>query len=436
VISGATSATLSWTAPVQSGIYAIKCEVTSNNKTLTSNEIQITVAPEGEVAPQISSLTLSGNEPYALSSQVEVTAAATPPTAAYNWQFDGGQLLNANSLTPTWILPDAPGLYTLSLTVSNLLGSVSASKAILVKDLASTSSGILPLIYYPFNGNTTNVAQNGFDAVNHGAVSSPDQRGNANNAYGFASSSQYIATPNAPELNFTGQLSVSLWLKPDILPNYEQFVISHGSYEERYKMSVTPEKKLRWTLKTSNGVADVDDPTALKTGEFVHYTGVYTGYSLELYRNGVFVAYKALNGTIGTSSKSITLARKDESETNYTLQGTIDEVRIYDQALPAGFIQTLPSLWQLTSGIRQEEAETGISVWPNPFADHFSISMKDPDEAFSLEILNMQGQKIWSKDNLTNGEIITPDVSMPKGVYLLKVKGKFGRIVSTKLIKI
>jgi len=64
VITGATTAALNWTAPATSGIYTIKCEVTSNYKTITSSEIEITVAPQGEVAPKINSFSIPGTEPY------------------------------------------------------------------------------------------------------------------------------------------------------------------------------------------------------------------------------------------------------------------------------------------------------------------------------------------------------------------------------------
>ena len=285
---------------------------------------------------------------------------------------------------------------TISLTVANMLGKVTNSKSILVKDMNTSTNSITPIIYYPFNGDTKNHAQDNFDATNYNATLTTDEKGNANSAYNFASSSQYIATSNDPALNFTDKITISLWVKPDYLPDNEQFVISHGSYEDRYKMSIIPQKTLRWTLKTSNGVADVDDTTALKTGEFVHFTGVYTGYSLELYRDGKFVAYKPLSGTIGTSTKSITLARKDESETNYNFRGTIDEVRIYDAALPVNYISKLPDMWGLVSGMDNVSQNSSLNVFPNPFEKFFSVLLPDNNNSFSVDIMNLQGQKIWS----------------------------------------
>lgn len=435
VITGATTAALNWTAPATSGIYTIKCEVTSNYKTITSSEIEITVAPQGEVAPKINSLSISGTEPYSTAGSINAEATIIPSTATYSWECRGGELQNTNTLSPTWILPNVSGLYSLALTVTNLLGTVTSIKSVLVKDMQSESITEKVLVYYPFNGDTKNAAQDALHAVSNSAVATVDQRGTAGSAYSFSNSSQYIFTPNDPALNFTDKLSVSLWIKPDLLPNYEQFVISHGSYEERYKMSITSEKKMRWTLKTSNGIADVDDNIALQTGTFVHYTGLYTGYSLELYRNGLLVGYKALTGNIGTSSKSITIARKDESEPNYNFSGTVDEVRIYNAELPVKYIHKLPIIWDLASGLKGNGSQNSLEIFPNPYTFSFAVKLPENETSFAVELLNIQGQKLWHKTDINKGDLITPEAEITKGIYFLLVETADGNKYFSKLIK-
>jgi len=435
LISSTTEDSLKWEAPVESGVYSFKCEVTCNNKTVTSSYINITVAPEGEVAPSIINLTVSGEDPAPENGDIDVSAVINPSSASHTWSCSGGTLNGVESLNPTWTLPNDPGVYTITLSVSNLLGTTSSTKTLLVKDLNTDNYNNLPVIYYSFNGDTKNNAQNAYDAISVGAMLSADKQGVSSNAYNFASSSQYIYTTNEAALNFTDKITVSLWLKPDYLANYEQFVISHGSYEDRYKMSITPEKKLRWTLKTSEGTVDVDDNTALSEGIFVHYTGVYTGYSLELYKNGNFVAYKPLTGTIGTSSKDITLARKDESETNYNFRGTIDEVRIYDDDLPVKFIQKLPDLWNLTSDFNITELSSTLDVYPNPFSTSFYLNTPEINSYFDIKILNLQGQVIWQKKNVLRNSEIIPDVKMTSGIYFVELSSADGKKYQTKLIK-
>ena len=299
-----------------------------------------------------------------------------------------------NTLTPLWILPDTEGVYEITLTISNFSGSDSKTRKILVKDLNQKAEN-LPVIYFPFNGDTQNHSQNRFHAVSVEAFPTEDARGIEKNAFKFSSANEYIYVPNDAALNFNEKIAISFWIKPDFLPNSESYIISHGSWEERYKISVIPSKNLRWSLKTNENIIDIDDPEPLETGKFVHYVGQYTGYSLELYRNGKLVAYNQHNGIISTTDKNITFSRKDENETNYYFRGTIDEVRIYDTSLSLSEIEKLPDLWSLTLNKSNK-----IIIFPNPVEQNFNILIPHEESIKKIEIINLFGQTIWKRDNL------------------------------------
>jgi hypothetical protein len=272
--SGASSANLEWTAPEQSGIYRVSCSVTADYKTVKSSEIEVLVAPKGLTIPSITSLSVQGNSPFNINDQIHITAVA-PLTEFDNitWISSDGSFTGSSTLTPTWTAPALSGMYSITLTVSNVLGEVGKTVYILVKDKNDISSDFYPKIYYPFNGDTKNYANSGYDdAVSVNASLTGDAQGSQNSAYKFTSSDTYIYTVNSDKLNFTDKIALSFWIKPDKLPSTEQFIISHGSWEERYKVSITPEKKVRWTLKTSEKVADIDDPAVLNVNDFVHYT--------------------------------------------------------------------------------------------------------------------------------------------------------------------
>ena len=66
------------------------------------------------------------------------------------------------------------------------------------------------------------------------------------------------------------------------------FLVSHGSWQNRWKISLTPERKIRWTVKTTAGVKDVDSRTVVASGTYYHVTGVYNGTDLEIHVNGEF----------------------------------------------------------------------------------------------------------------------------------------------------
>lgn len=432
-IDGASAANLAWTVPNESGVYKIICQATNESEIVTSREVDIKVAGDELLQPIINGISLERESPVNKGSSINVQASVNTGNVTINWSVTGGSLANTSSFSPIWTLPTQEGVYSITLTVSNVLGTASSTKEILAKDLNNASSDYTPVIYYPFNGDTKNAAQDAYDALLVGATLSSDARGVENSAYKFSSSSQYTYTPNDAALNFGDKLVVSLWIKPDALPNNEQFLISHGSWEERYKMSIIPEKKVRWTVKTTSGIADVDDPQVLEIGEFRHYTGVFTGYSLELYRNGVLVSFKPLAGTVPSSTKSITVARKDQSTSDYTFEGTIDEVRIYNSPLNVDFINQLPSMWKLNLAIENTEITNKISIYPNPFSSSFNLSLSENESIKWLEISDFNGKLVWKQ--AVSGNNINSSPAIVSGIYLIKVQTVSGKVFFSKLIK-
>ena len=66
---------------------------------------------------------------------------------------------------------------------------------------------------------------------------------------------------------------------------------------------------------------------------------------MELYSDGEIDTFILQSGDLASTQKAITFGRKDVDIGNYFLHGSLDEVRIYDKALPPDEIATLKSLW-------------------------------------------------------------------------------------------
>jgi len=368
--------------------------------------------------------------PFELNSTQTPTANLNTPNVQYIWTCSNGTLMNSQTATPNWNLPSTPGVYTVTLSVSNSSGTNSFTKNVLVKDFTTTSEPT-PLVYYPFNGNTKNEAQNALHAVNVNAVSSIGANGETNGAYHFPSSASYIYTPNETALNFQNNIAVSFWVKPDVLPNNEQFIISHGSWEERYKISIIPERKVRWTVKTTNSIADVDADTVLEIGKYTHFTAIYTGYSLELYRNGVLSGFKSLTGNMMTTTKNLTIARKDASTVDYNFQGTVDEVRIYNAELSQKLIEVLPTVFNLKSGVNTL-FQTNWKIFPNPFRTKLTFSLPPNEKSKQISIFNTLGSLVYSFSGETSS--INP-VNLATGIYYIRIETDRNNTYSSKVIK-
>lgn len=428
-IASTHSNTYNWISPSTPGYYQLKCIVSDNETSTSTNIEKIKVVDYLNISPIISDINFDSTMPFEIGKSVSVRPNLNTPNVDYIWSVTSGNLDNSNSNSPNWKLPSTPGVYNISLTVNNTSGSNSFSKSVLVKNFTSFSDPT-PLIYYPFNGDTYNHAQSNFNAVSVNAISTIGANGITNGAYQFPNNSAYIYTPNNDNLNFTDKITLSFWIKPDLLPNYEQFIISHGSWEERYKVSITPERKVRWTLKTINSVVDVDADTITDIGKYVHYTAIYTGYSMELYRNGKLSNFKALTGNIKTTSKNLTIARKDDSTTDYNYVGSIDEVRIYNSDISQNLIKILPIMFSLNSKVENIYNKNMI-ITPNPFKEKINLNLGTNEIVKKINLFDTLGHLIYT--NIGNND--TLDLSyLKKGVYLIDVETNQNNYKS-KLIK-
>ncbi|MBU0766046.1 MAG: T9SS type A sorting domain-containing protein, partial [Bacteroidetes bacterium] len=77
-------------------------------------------------------------------------------------------------------------------------------------------------------------------------------------------------------------------------------------------------------------------------------------------------------------------------------------------------------------GISEKVSECNITIYPNPNDGVFNLVIESPEkEAFNIEITNINGQLIISKDTKPEAKIIDRiDLSKyPKGIYFVKIKG-------------
>lgn len=66
---------------------------------------------------------------------------------------------------------------------------------------------------------------------------------------------------------------------------------------------------------------------------------------------------------------------------------------------------------------------SNITLSPNPARDIVQLKIGGADEAYSLSLYNLTGQKLWSSKVVTgNNKIVTIGLNdFSKGVYLLKI---------------
>jgi gliding motility-associated-like protein len=201
---------------------------------------------------------------------------------------------------------------------------------------------------YPFNGNANDESGHGNNGVVTGATLTSDRNGNANKAYYFNGTSDYILAPNSSSLQPTSTLSVCAWVKPDVNANQWTPVLS-----KRYTPSSDPwnsysidggaANNQKWLFSVSKGTAG--SQLSAITTQAANYTswtflvGTYDGVSQKFYVNGVLDKTISSTGNIGYSTMGFYIG--NNNELSQWFKGKIDDVRIYNRALSACEVFTL-----------------------------------------------------------------------------------------------
>ena len=363
-ISTTTTGDFTWMAPAAEGQHKLVLKASADGMTV-KDSIYLSVWEEVPEPPVINGFTQ--DKPYYISGDmarlVVQVAGAGQHKFSYTWQTDSGTPAPQDSLLQ-WTTPPQDGLYTVRCTVKNKFGFETPQQIdILVK--GSGRGPTAAFAYYPLDGDVRDYSGNGRNAQQSGTQFVADQRGSVRSASHFSSAADMIYLQNQTALNFQEAITLAFWVKLDAV-NDETFILSHGSWEERWKVSITPDRKLRWTVKTSATTRDLDSSFPLALNTYYHFTAVYTGYAMELYLNGALDSFAALDGPMATTTKALTFGHKDQDDATYFLTGTLDEVRIYDQALQPDEIFTLKSSWnnEVVTAVYPEAQ--GLNVYPNP----------------------------------------------------------------------
>ncbi len=419
-------------APSVAGSFVLKCQISFNSQ-IAEDTLQLS-AVEHISAPPVVNGIQSASEYTVIGETNTFTAQVDPAPGEilqYVWTATEGVLGQNGGNSITWQAPEVPSGSTITVQVTNQDNlSTTVSTGALAKD---TSLAVqTPLIWYPFDTDNLNVASNQFHATVAGATKTEDARGIPSLAYRFISGQNIIYTENKPELNFGEAVSLSCWVKCEQLDS-ERFIVSHGSWQQRYKLSITPEGYFRWTVKTNAGVADLDGSTPIELNRYYHITALYTGYSLELYVDGTLDTFKAFTGTIQPSTKPLTIGRMDNVETLYALKGSVDEVKLWDKEIPVKQVENLKNQWATPAGIAENRSIARI--YPNPADEVIYIEFAGKSRAVKVSLIAADGREILNyQDNTSDSKLEIKILKELAGMYLLRIQLNDGNMVTRKII--
>ena len=294
--------------------------------------------------------------------------------------------------------------------------------------------------YYPFNGNANDASGNNNHPSYNNASLTADRVGNANSAYHFNGIDNYIRISNNPSLNFTTQVTLSVWVKPtgfyyDIchansilskgtasyMPgNYALrfddalFTDGQGCSGDRLKDSV--HQNFRGTGTPLTAYAPF-----IKKNQW--YSLVYTndGITARLYVN-CELKYAASFKETFTNNEDLFLGKTDDSMFPFWLNGDLDDLRIYDRALTEKEIFALcneekekPKPVEPVKEIILEKRNNELLKQITVDNDSLSVTLYDNGEIDGDSVTLIYNDKIITTHQLLSANPITFKIKVEAG---------------------
>jgi hypothetical protein len=240
-------------------------------------------------------------------------------------------------------------------------------------DLMIPTNGLVAK--YDFHGNADNSAPGPApNGTVFGASLVPDRFGNANNAYAFDGTSNYIEIPDSDVFSLTtrGSLSISVWVRPDgtSLDDHRRLIFSQreasgyvhwmgkgvaGQHEWAFRIysGDNTDKPYRangisyYLFSRAGGLGAgsfVQDNVV--SGEWIHFVGVSSTstQTITWYKNGIqrdedsFAPTSSYPVTPENGTEPVRIGTRDFRS---YFAGAVDDIRIYDRVLSAQEVQLL-----------------------------------------------------------------------------------------------
>ena len=237
--------------------------------------------------------------------------------------------------------------------------------------------------YWPFNGNANDESGNNNNAIINNTTLTTDRFGNANSAYSFSGSQQYITTPVSN--GFTNSISLFAWIKTNVYTNHGGLICSRNGANIFTGISILPDGTPFMDLMTdSSGVSGFTRVTA--TGKNIvdntwHLiTTTYDGLTLKMYVDNLLYNQEFKGATSITLPSNFVIGYDALPGYNRYFNGVIDDVCIYNRALSQQEIADLYNGCQLS--VNTQPINQTINVNNNA---QFIVGSSDPNATYQWQ---------------------------------------------------
>jgi phage-related protein len=415
-------------APAAPGIYNIKCKATDPGSQWDTLSINIEVVEKVMYPPEILEIEANTRKVH-LSGTIELNCVARDKnydTLNFEWTLSSGSIVT-DSNTATFTAPDTKNNCFIACTVTDTDGMTDIdSIEVMVRDLSVIPTGNL-IAHYPMNGNALDASGNALHGTSGGVTWVDDKDGSAVSAVHFDGTDDYIHVTNNDLLNFQDAISIACWINIEEFTGAEQYPISHGNWDNRYKISIS-NHKIRFTLKTSTSIKDLDSEKSPVPGQWHHLATVYDGNDMEIWMDGTLDAFTSFNGLINRTSYNLAFGQHLPGVNGNNFKGSLDVVSFFDYALSEEqILDHMENSIDITALPAVDNHEKKMKIFPNPVSGcvlnviyHSSLP-----EDITVTLYDLSGKQITTKISypllIGESEFTIPVEKIKNGIYLLSI---------------
>ena len=194
--------------------------------------------------------------------------------------------------------------------------------------------------YWPLDGTGNDLTSGGNHLTNTGAVPTTDRNGNANAAFSFNGSSQYMVN-SAPSFSFNpnDSFTVSIWYYKPALAGGVAIMFGNtlaGNFIWNLQSGTANQTQFGVNKQQSSWFWAIG---SYNVGVWEHFVGVYQGGQMTLYKNGAVAGTNTYTHTGAVAAVQPLNVGKGISGNFFN--GSLDDIAIYDRALSVNEIGLL-----------------------------------------------------------------------------------------------
>ena len=110
------------------------------------------------------------------------------------------------------------------------------------------------------------------------------------------------------------------------------YILSHGGWQERWKISLPSHGKPIWTTHAATCCSDLDSGNPLVVGDWTHLVMIHDGAKEKIYVDGVLATERDYSGDLAPTTQPLGIGYSP-IDNDYFFKGALDELVIYDGAL-------------------------------------------------------------------------------------------------------